>query len=964
MTTKTDTSTGIQFGRLLSDGAVSPFDMVEWETRDAQITDAHGNLVFEQKAVRVPATWSDTALKIVASKYLHGAMNTPAREGGVDDLIRRVVTTITHRGHSQEYFASHDNADAFSDELAIMLLQQYASFNSPVWFNVGCDRLEPDNNARNWHWNPHTRAIESSKSGYENPQCSACFINSVEDSMESIMDLAKVEAMLFKWGSGSGTNLSPIRGANELLSGGGVASGPLSFMRGYDAFAGVIKSGGKTRRAAKMVILDADHPDIEEFIACKGKEEAKAKILMAAGYDGSGPDSEAYTSIFYQNANNSVRVTDEFMSLAEAGAGKVWPLKARRTGATTKTVDPAELLRQMAKETWACGDPGMQFDSAINRWHTCKESGRIDASNPCSEYMFLDNSACNLASINLVKYLREDGSFDVELFQYHVRLLIVAQDILVDMAGYPTEAIAGNSHDYRPLGLGYANLGALLLRMGLPYDSDESRAVAAAITSLMGGTAYLATTELASRLAPLDPFDRGLPTAAAYTGAFPAYEKNKTSFLDVMRMHRDASRDIAVHTAVPDWTRLHGYSQTIWEHVLRSGEIFGFRNAQVTLLAPTGTIGFMMDCDTTGIEPMLGLVAYKRLVGGGSMTLANASVIDALRALDYTGAQIERIVAHISETGTIEGSPEFREEHLAIFDCALRPAKGTRSISWLGHVRMMAAVQPFLSGAISKTVNMPSESTVEDIAEAYLQSWSLGLKAIAIYRDGSKGGQPIRVTKEKAVEATTAETVSLPVSVPVNDSNGPPKATRNRMPLERPSLTHKFNIGGHEGYITVGLYPNGQPGEIFIRMAKEGSIISGLMDSFATSVSLGFQHGVPLSVFCGKFSHMRFEPSGWTGGEEIGYAKSIMDYLFRWLELRFLTGQQLEIFPARKAQTAPLALDGPAEEETLTQSGPKSITDMLDYGDAPTCLNCGSIMQRAGKCHFCSDCGTTFGSCS
>ena len=964
MTINTKTSTGIQFGRLLSDGNVSPFDMVEWEKRDAQITDSQNNVVFEQKDVRVPSAWSETALKIVASKYLHGAINTPARERGVDDLIRRVVNTTTHRGHAQGYFASHSDADAFSDELAIVLLQQYASFNSPVWFNLGCDQLEPENKAKNWHWNARTLTIESSKSGYENPQCSACFINSVEDSMESIMDLAKIEAMLFKWGSGSGTNLSSIRGANELLSGGGSASGPLSFMRGYDAFAGVIKSAGKTRRAAKMVILDADHPDIEEFIACKGKEEAKARVLKAAGYDGSGPDSEAYTSVSYQNANNSVRVTDEFMSMAEAGAGKVWPLKARSTGATTKTVDPADLLRQMAKETWACGDPGVQFDSAINRWHTCKESGRINASNPCSEYMFLDNSACNLASINLVKYLREDGSFDVELFQYHVRLLIVAQDILVDMAGYPTEAIAGNSHDYRPLGLGYANIGALLLRMGLPYDSDASRAVAAAITSLMGGTAYLASAELASKLAPLDPFDRELPTASSYTGVFPAYEKNKTSFLEVIRMHRDASSDIAGSIPVPDWTRLLGASQSIWADALRNGEVYGFRNAQVTLLAPTGTIGFLMDCDTTGIEPMLGLIAYKRLVGGGYMTLANASVIDALRGLDYTGAQIEQIVAHVSETGTIEGAPEFREEHLAIFDCALRPAQGTRSISWLGHIRMMAAVQPFLSGAISKTVNMPSESTVEDIAAAYLESWSLGLKAIAIYRDGSKGGQPITVTKEKAVEAATAETVSLAVSVPVNDPNGPPMATRNRMPKERPSLTHKFNIGGHEGYITVGLYPNGQPGEIFIKMAKEGSIISGLMDSFATSVSIGFQHGVPLSVFCGKFSHMRFEPSGWTGSEEIGYAKSIMDYLFRWLQLRFLTGQQLEFFPARNAQTAQPMLEEPSVEEVTPKSGPTSITDMLDYGDAPTCLNCGSIMQRAGKCHVCSDCGTTFGACS
>jgi ribonucleoside-diphosphate reductase alpha chain len=939
-----------------------------WEKRDAQITDAAGNVVFEQKDVRVPSSWSDTALKIVASKYLHGPVNTPAREQGVDELVQRVVTTIANQGLVQGHFTSQKDADAFYDELSILLLQQYAAFNSPVFFNVGCDRLEPDNNARNWHWDACKGVVEASRSGYHNPQCSACFINSVEDSMESIMDLAKVEAMLFKWGSGSGTNLSPIRGANELLSGGGVASGPLSFMRGYDAFAGVIKSGGKTRRAAKMVILNADHPDIEEFIACKGKEEAKARALVAAGYDGSGPDSEAFTSVSYQNANNSVRLTDEFMFLATEHAGNVWELKARSTGATTKTVDPAELLQQIAKQTWQCGDPGVQFDSAINRWHTCKASGRINASNPCSEYMFLDDSACNLASINLVKYLREDGSFDVKLFQYHVRLLIVAQDILVDMAGYPTETIAKNSHDYRPLGLGYTNLGALLLRMGLPYDSVEGRTVASAITSLMSGTAYLASSEMASCMERLAPADVELGSFPSYTGAFPGYEKNKTSFLEVLRMHQGASRTIDAHLTVPDWTTLYKASQKVWNDVLHCSKDQGFRNAQVTLLAPTGTTSFFMGCDTSGIEPMLGLVTYKKLVGGGFMALANASVPAALRSLGYTDAQIERICVYVADTGTMESAPEFREEHLAIFDCALRPAKGIRSISWRGHILMMAAVQPFLSGAISKTVNMPSESSVEDVAQAYFLSWELGLKAVAIYRDGTKGGQPISVAKKKADGATPTTTITLPVqaTVPatVNDLNGPPKTTRNRMPLERPSLTHKFNIGGHEGYITVGLYPNGQPGEIFIRMAKEGSIISGLMDSFATSVSLGFQHGVPLSVFCAKFSHMRFEPSGWTGSEEIGYAKSIMDYLFRWLELRFLTGQQLEMFSARKSQTAPYALEGPPEEKGPALDGPKSITDMLDYGDAPTCLNCGSIMQRAGKCHVCSDCGTTFGSCS
>jgi ribonucleoside-diphosphate reductase alpha chain len=949
--------------RLLTSADEDPMASVEWETRDARITDGKNAVVFEQLDVRAPKSWSQTAVNIAASKYLHGNMQSGNRETGIDVLISRVTNSIHKSGVKQGYFVSAEDANIFREELVQGLLNQYFAFNSPVWFNVGCDVLEPENKGKNWHWSPNRvqtavgynlihGSIVQEPTGYRHPQCSACFINSVKDSMESILDLAKTEGMLFKWGSGSGTNLSVIRASKELLSGGGTSSGPLSFMRGFDAFAGVIKSGGKTRRAAKMVILDADHPDIEDFIDCKTKEEAKAKTLVAAGYDGSGPDSEAYSSIFYQNANNSVRVTDDFMEMAASGQPSEWPLIARTTGAVVSTVDAGDLLHKLSKATWDAGDPGMQFDTTINTWNTCQESGRINASNPCSEYMFLDDTACNLASFNLLKYLNEDGSFNVELFSYHVRLLIIAQDILVDMAGYPTEAIAKNSHDFRPLGLGYANLGALLLHKGLPYDSNEGRAYAAAITALMGGGAYKASAELAEVMPVVSPANAELLNFYNTTGAFPGYQRNRNSFKEVISRHLAAA--LALND-LPNDRALSEAAVNAWSQAQVLGSTFGYRNAQVTVLAPTGTIGFMMDCDTTGVEPMLGLIVYKKMVGGGYMTLVNQSVAKALAALGYSSDEIASFTQHIEANGTIEGAVGLLEEHLPIFDCALKPSKGDRTISWRGHVDMMAAVQPFLSGAISKTVNMPAESTVEDISQAYIWSWKQGLKAIAIYRDGSKSVQVVSVSKDDKKEEPKVNQLLAPVSEPEETKlAGPPTADRHRLPAERRSITHKFSIAGHEGYITAGLYPNDEVGEIFIRMAKEGSTISGLMDGIATAVSLGLQMGVPLKVFCDKFSYTRFEPSGWTGNEQLGFATSLPDYIFRWLELRFLKGEQLSLY-SQSLLTARVEAPLPSSS---TNSAPA-----FDTGDAPACPRCGEIMRRAGKCFSCT-CGENVGSCS
>jgi len=992
---------GLTFRRFFTKSGVSPYSEVEWELRDAQITDSQGGMIFEQKNVEVPKDWSMTATNIVASKYLHGQIGTDERETGVRQLVARVAETIRDWGMNDGYFRSSEDAATFHDELVHLLIRQYAAFNSPVWFNVGCERVEPKSDATNWHWNFTTQQVEFGVTGYSRPQCSACFINSVHDSLDSILTLAKTEGMLFKWGSGTGTNLSPLRSSTEVLSGGGTASGPLSFMKGFDAFAGVIKSGGKTRRAAKMVILNIDHPDIVEFIDCKSKEEAKAHALVLQGYDGSHPDSDAYSSIFFQNANNSVRVTDDFMVAVMRDTD--FSTRAIVDGRIVNTYKAKDLLQKISEATWQCGDPGMQYDTTVNRWHTSKNTARINASNPCSEYMFLDDSACNLASLNLLKFA-PNGTFDVEAYRHAVDVVITAQEILVDNAGYPTELIAKNSHDYRPLGLGYANLGALLMAAGLPYDSDAGRDYAACVTAIMCGEAYLQSSRIAELCEPLGPITGtvqtrlGVTTAENMPGAAcPGWYINREPFLDVIRMHRASVNNIGTNnghggTAAPgrpaerssaaaQLPELIEASKHCWDEALSHGEKHGYRNSQVTVLAPTGTIGFMMDCDTTGIEPDLALIKYKKLVGGGMIKIVNNTVPSALFKLGYTHEQTDAIVSYVDATGTIEGAPHVKDEHLAVFDCSFKPAKGTRSIHYMGHLKMMAAAQPFISGAISKTVNLPNAASVDDISEAYIQAWKLGLKAVAIYRDGCKQSQPLSAAGTKTANSTkddAARNAAATAAAEEDNLDAPPRAVRHKLKEERMSVTHKFNIGGHEGYIIVGLYPDGEPGEIFIKMAKEGSTVSGLMDSFALAVSIALQHGVPLKLFCEKFAHTRFEPSGWSSHPEIGYAKSIMDYIFRWLHLRFLSGQQQMLFDNLR----PRALGTPAPEGVgdlngSIGSGPVSsltpetrpgsvhaadaLAGMIDMGDAPSCSFCGSIMVRNGSCYKCMSCGSTSG---
>jgi ribonucleoside-diphosphate reductase alpha chain len=998
---------GLSFRRLFTKPGVSPYDEVEWDLRTAQITDSHGGVIFEQKDVEVPKDWSMTATNIVASKYLHGKIGTPERETGVRQLVSRVAETIRDWGMAQGYFRTPEDGATFHDELVHILVRQYAAFNSPVWFNVGCDRIEPNSDGQNWHWNTQKQQVEFGVTGYSKPQCSACFINSVKDSLDSILTLAKTEGMLFKWGSGTGTNLSPLRGSTETLSGGGTASGPLSFMKGFDAFAGVIKSGGKTRRAAKMVILNVDHPDIVEFIECKQKEEAKAHALVSVGYDGSHPDSDAYSSIFFQNANNSVRVADDFMYAVVRDTD--FSTRSVTDSSVVKTYKAKDLLHKISEATWHCGDPGMQYDTTVNRWHTSKNTARINASNPCSEYMFLDDSACNLASLNLLKFA-PNGTFDVEAYRHAVDVLITAQEILVDNAGYPTQAIMANSHDYRPLGLGYANLGALLMAAGHPYDSDGGRDYAACVTAIMCGEAYLQSSRIAEQCEPLVPATEAtkknlsetnlganittthVGTAASAVqrseasapgaqtmpgGACPGWYINREPFLDVIRMHRASVNGIN-RGNVP--TTLYEASKQCWDEALQHGEKHGYRNSQVTVLAPTGTIGFMMDCDTTGIEPDLALVKYKKLVGGGMIKIVNNTVPTALFKLGYTHEQTDAIVSYIDATGTIEGAPHIKDDDLAVFDCSFKPAKGTRSIHYTGHLRMMAAAQPFISGAISKTVNLPENASVEDIMDAYLQAWKLGLKAVAVYRDGCKKSQPLSAAGTKTAESSArVGTGASPVQVlEEEDLNAPPRAVRHKLQEERASITHKFKVGDHEGYITVGLYPNGEPGELFITMAKEGSTVSGLVDSFALAVSIALQHGVPLKLFCEKFAHTRFEPSGWSGNPDIGYAKSIMDYIFRWLQLRFLTGQQQLLFENLRLKPAG-ALPSPdgvgdtngstpqprPENRELRTGSPVHAADALssivDLGDAPSCSFCGSIMTRNGSCYRCMSCGSTSG---
>ncbi|RMF55001.1 MAG: vitamin B12-dependent ribonucleotide reductase [Calditrichaeota bacterium] len=904
-----DEKKGMKFTHYFSTPNTHPFDEITWEKREAVISDASGNVIFKQTDVEVPEFWSQLATNVVVSKYFHGKPGTPEREKSIKQLINRVSRTITDWGLKDGYFATLQDGETFYNELTYLLVNQYVAFNSPVWFNVGIE---------------------------EKPQCSACFINSVDDTMESILELAKIEGMLFKYGSGTGTNLSVLRSSKESLSGGGVASGPVSFMKGFDAFAGVIKSGGKTRRAAKMVILNIDHPDIEEFITCKAKEEKKAWALIDAGYDGS-IDGEAYNSIFFQNANHSVRVTDEFMKAVEED--KEWVTRAVTTGEAMDTYRARDLMRAIAESTHICGDPGMQFDTTINDWHTCPNSARINASNPCSEYMFIDNTACNLASFNLMKFVDEEGNFRVEAFRKATRIMITAMEILVDNSSYPREEITVNSHLFRTLGLGYANLGALLMSEGLPYDSDEGRAMAAAITSLLCGEAYKTSAEL-----------------AGVKGPFEEFSKNREPMLRVINKHRQASHKIEKKYVPED---LMDAATRVWDEAYDLGEKNGYRNAQVTVLAPTGTIAFMMDCDTTGVEPDIALVKYKKLVGGGMLKIVNNSVPKALRKLGYSESEINKIVDYIDEHDTIEGAPGLKEEHLPVFDCAFKPINGTRSIHYMGHVKMLAATQPFISGAISKTVNVPEETTVEEIMETYIRAWKMGIKAIAIYRDNSKRTQPLSTGVKETIK-----------------EYGRPY--RRRLPDERRAITHKFSVGGHEGYITVGMYEDGSPGEIFIVMAKEGSVVSGLMDSFATAISLALQYGVPLKVLCNKFTHTRFEPAGFTNNPKIPMAKSIMDYIFRWLAMKFLPpeeGGQMVEEDFLSPQEEKIQVPDPALQNSMESNGtrvngtekPKNAIEEKEkmvfqmQADAPHCSNCGAIMYRNGSCYKCNECGTTSG---
>jgi ribonucleoside-diphosphate reductase alpha chain len=925
---------GLAIERRFSSPGTHPFDEIEWEIRDAVIGDPAAP-AFEQRGVEFPKSWSQNATNIVAQKYFRGQIDTEQRESSVKQMIGRVAGTISGWGREGGYFATDEDADAFEAELTSILLNQKAAFNSPVWFNVGFE---------------------------ERPQCSACFILSVDDSMESILDWNTKEGMIFRGGSGSGINLSNIRGSVEPLSKGGLASGPVSFMRGADAWAGTIKSGGKTRRAAKMVVLDVDHPDVEHFIWCKAKEEEKAGALRDAGFDMS-IDGEGFTSIQYQNANNSVRVTDEFMEAVEADED--WNLTARTTGETTKTLPARELMNQIADAAWRCADPGVQYDTIINRWHTSPESGRINASNPCSEYMHVDDSACNLASLNLMKFRREDGSFDVEDFKHAVDIVFLAQEIVVGFSSYPTEKIGENANAFRQLGLGYANLGALLMSDGLPYDSDEGRNVAAAITALMTGRAYRQSAEI----------------AAGATGPYDEYERNREAHNGVMRMHRDAAYDVPSEGVKGD---LLEAAQTAWDEAVELGEEHGYRNAQATVLAPTGTISFLMDCDTTGIEPDFSLVKFKELVGGGQMTIVNRSVPLALSRLGYSDAEVDQINAYIAENATIIGAPGLKDEHLPVFDVAV----GERAISHTGHIDMMAATQPFISGAISKTVNLPQSATVEDIADAYTRGWKGGLKALAIYRDGSKTAQALR-TDAQEEKGDEAEVVAAPPE-------------RKRMPRERESITHKFSIAGHEGYITAGKYEDGSVGEIFLTdIGKEGSTMRGLMNAFATAISLGLQYGVPLEDFVRKFSYMRFEPEGITGNPEIPFAKSLPDYIMRWVASRFIedteTLEELgiltqEVRAKKDAETSQLGLGistdtaGPANggnghskpgsgaekakasggeavpaAAAFTETPPVVPAKMSGLDLGPACEQCGGMMQRTGSCYTCSSCGNNTG---
>ncbi len=972
---------GLVFDRYFTEEGIHPYKKIEWEMRTAKITNEKNAVIFEQNNIETPKTWSQTATNIVAQKYFRGKVGDADRETSMKQLIDRVAQTIAQWGRKDGYFQDARSATTFEEELTFILINQYAAFNSPVWFNLGTE--------------PH-------------PQCSACFINAVEDDMRSIMQLATTESMLFKGGSGTGSNLSKLRSSKEFIGGSNnKSSGPVSFMKGFDAFAGTVKSGGKTRRAAKMVMLNIDHPDILEFIHCKVREEKKAWALVDAGYD-SSMDGEAYSSIFFQNANNSVRVSDEFMKAVENGAR--WTTKEVTTGNPSVEYDAKELFREMAQSAWECGDPGIQYDTTINNWHTSKNTDRINGSNPCSEYMFLDDSACNLASLNLMKYRKEVNGvmeFDVEAFKKAAEVVITAMEILVGNSSYPTPAIEKNSHDYRPLGIGFANLGALLMSRGVAYDSDEGRNMAGAIMALLSGQSYFQSTKAAEKIGP-----------------FAGFKKNAEPMMEVMQMHRKAAYEIDPN-GVP--AELLFEARKSWDNVIDGGVKHGIRNAQISVLAPTGTIGFLMDCDTTGVEPDIALVKYKWLVGGGMLKIVNGTVPEALARLGYTKEQVDAIIAFIDANDTIEGAPHISEEHLSVFDCAFKAKNGTRTIHYMGHVRMMAAVQPFISGAISKTVNMPKEATVEDVEHVYMEGWKMGLKAIAIYRDGSKRQQALTTSKEKDAskkdevkkEATPLASASSPsqgearrglseqtqvqMSIPTKTISYAGAPQRRRLPDERRSITHRFSIASHKGYLTVGLYDDGKPGEIFITMAKEGSVISGLMDSFATAVSIGLQYGVPLPVLVNKYVHKRFEPSGFTNNPNIRMAKSIVDYIFRWMALKFLSPEDqskvglnnLEVTGENKMThgTAPANTEDlddrieveeaivpqPSQSAQASQSEPvkkieakpevaeqveakAALTNTFDNSaDAPACDTCGSIMVRNAACYKCLNCGSTSG---
>ena len=861
-------SRGLKIEHFFSTPGVHPFEQLEWQIRSAKITDDSGQTIFEQDNIEVPASWTQLATKVVASKYFFGDIETGQRENSVKQLVHRVCKAIADRGKKDGYFATNEDAEVFYNELTWLCVNQYGAFNSPVWFNVGLlDVYGVAGGKHNYHWDPQRREAVACENSYEYPQASACFIQSVKDSMQDIMRLATSEAMLFKHGSGTGTDLSTLRSSKEKLSGGGKPSGPLSFMRVYDQIAAVIKSGGKTRRAAKMQSLKVDHPDIKEFITCKTEEEKKAWALIEAGYDGDH-NNEAYNSVMFQNSNLSVRITDEFMQALEKD--DTWATYAVTTGEKIGEHSARELMELIAEGTRICGDPGLQYHSTINRWHTCPNSGPINASNPCSEYMFIDDSACNLASLNLMKFQKDDGSFDIDSFKRAIRLFIIAQEIFVDNGSYPDKVIAVNSHLFRPLGLGFANLGSLMMSLALPYDSDQARAIASAISAVMTGTAYVASAEMAEMKGPFEQFSN-----------------NRDAMLKVINMHRKHAYDIP-ESHCPDYLR--NAAKDAWDQALDDGSKVGFRNAQTTVLAPTGTIGFMMDCDTTGIEPDIALVKYKLLAGGGMFKLVNKTVPIALERLGYSADEVKSICEYIDENETIEGAKELNPDHLPVFDCAFKPRNGKRCINYMAHLKMMASVQPFISGAISKTINMPNESTTEDITVAYIEGWKLGLKAIAIYRDGSKKLQPVSTQKHKDAKAKAAAEASPPA-----------RPFRRRLPDTRHSITHKFSVAAHKGYLTVGLYEDGQPGELFITMAKEGSTVGGLMDVIGTCTSMALQYGVPLITLVDKFRHARFEPSGMTSNREIPFAKSLIDYIFCWLGCQFIPGYADKNTPNRTA---------------------------------------------------------------